>query len=483
MRNPLPWAGVVLLLLTGCRQKEGAITAVARAGDRLIDMKELTRSYTLQPRWQRGQSELGAHLVQCEELIAQKLYAQEAERLGLGGDSLFQAHLRFLQQKEMIRALYRREVREKVRLDESDVRRLYEWSKRKIDYEYVFCADSARCARYGEELASRPVGAMVFLKDSSVRAGKHEGTKVGDLPSALERLLFADRAPGVRGPVRMPGGYVVVKVTGVAEEKFLSENEFAQERKKFESLLTDRKADSLSGAYVASMMQEKDLRLNASVFWRVARGFAGRVKESLVDPMTMQRVSVTSDELRLLGSDLGAMENEVVATHREGGLTVGALVGALGQMPGSLRPRVRTPENLKAAIGMIVRNQYLVKEAERQGLERDPEVRYEYALQRDEALAMAYYSRRREGVQVSPEEIDAFKRRSRVSEEQVFFKANMTFLARDAKADSMMRAELPRLKTQYRITCDTAAVRSMLKTPDAILTEEPVKMFVREVFQ
>ena len=96
---------------------------------------------------------------------------------------------------------------------------------------------------------------------------------------------------------------------------------------------------------------------------------------------------------------------------------------------------------------------------------------------------MAYYTGLREKVQVTSEEVAAFSKRSRVSEEQVFFKLNMAFLARDAKADSVLRAELPTVKKKYRIMCDTAKVRSMLKTPDAILTEEPVKMFVREVFQ
>ena len=107
----------------------------------------------------------------------------------------------------------------------------------------------------------------------------------------------------------------------------------------------------------------------------------------------------------------------------------------------------------------------------------------EYGLQRDETLASAYYDRRRGEVAITPEEVEAFRRRSPVSEEQVFFRFNMTALARDAKADSLLHAELPRLKSQYSIVCDTVRIRSLLATPDAVLTEEPVKMYVREIFQ
>ncbi len=483
MNSPAAWIGCAILLLAGCGTREERKDVVAHAGDRVIGMNELSRSYGLQPAWKRGQTAIGAHLTQLEQLIVQKLYAQEAEKLGLAADSLMQSHLRFLKQKEMIRGLYRTEVREKVRFDESEARRLYEWSKRKVDYEYIFCRDSGRCAQYGSELAARSAGEMAFLKDSSVKVGTREATKVGDVPPVLERLLFASRSPGVRGPVRMAGGYVVVKVTGGTEEKFLSDNEFILERRRFESLLTERKADSLSAAYIVSLMQDKDLRLNAPVFRGVAEYFLRRVKESHVDPMKIQNINVTSDELRLLDTDLNAMGEAVVATHHEGRLTVRDLVRTLSTMPGSLRPRVRTPENLKAAIGMIVRNQYLLKEAERRGLDRDPDVLLEYGLQRDEALASAYYDRRRGEVVITPGEVEAFRKRSPVSEEQVFFKFNMTALARDEKADSLLHAELPRLKSEYSIACDTVRIRSLLATPDAVLTEEPVTMYVREIFQ
>jgi hypothetical protein len=130
-----------------------------------------------------------------------------------------------------------------------------------------------------------------------------------------------------------------------------------------------------------------------------------------------------------------------------------------------------------------VRNQYLLKEAEREGLERDPEVLYEYALQRDETLASAYYERLQGKVDITPEEVESYRKHSPVSEEQVLFKLNMTALARDAKTDSLLKADLPRLKSQYTITCDTVKVRSMLRTPDATLNENPVRMFVREIFQ
>lgn len=482
MKWRLGVALAVGLLITGCAKQEEPKDIVAHIGTRAIDRKELDRSYALHPQWKKGQTELQSYLTQCDELITQKVYAQEAEKSGMDRDSLMTSYLDFLKRKEMIKGLYRRQVREKVKVDEAEARRMYEWSKSKVDFEYVFTRDSARCAAVAGQLAGTGVNDIGLAADSSVTSGKREGVQIGSVAPELERILFTSQLHDVKS-LRIAGGFMALKITGGRQEKFLSENEFILQRQKLEKLIGERKADSIASHYVHSIMVDKDLRLNAPVFWAVAEHFFRRVREAHVDPMKIQSVNVTSDELQAVQGDLTGMGDATVATHREGKLTVRQLMDALSTMPGSLRPRVRTPQNLKDAIGGIVRNQYLLKEAERQGLDRDPEVLYEYTLQRDEALAAAYYAQRRGGVQVKPEEVEAFKKHSPVSEEQVFFKFNMTALARDAKTDTILRGDLPRLKSQYAIKLDTARVRSMLKTPEKVLTEDPVRMYVREIFQ
>ncbi len=470
------------LLITGCAKHEEPKVIVAHIGTSAIEKKELDRSYALHPQWKKGQTELQSYLTQIDQLITQKIYAQEAEKSGMDRDSLMNSYLDFLKQKEMIKGLYRRQVREKVKVDEAEARRMYEWSKSKVDFEYVFTRDSARCAAVAGQLAGKGVNDIGMAADSSVTSGKREGVQIGSVAPELERILFTSQLHDVKS-LRIAGGFMAVKITGGTQEKFLSENEFILQRQKVEKLVGERKADSISSHYIHAIMVDKDLRLNAPVFWALAEHFFRRVKEAHVDPMKIQSVNVTSDELQTLQGDLSHMGDATVATHREGKLTVRQLMDALSTMPGSLRPHVRTPQNLKDAIGGIVRNQYLFKEAVRQGLDKDPEVLYEYRLQKDEALASAYYAWKRAGIEVTPDEVEIFKKRSPVSEEQVFFKFNMTALARDAKTDSILTADLPRLKSQYAINLDTARVRSMLKTPDHVLNEDPIRMYVREIFQ
>ncbi len=478
--------GVILLLAAcvfaaGCGREEPK-DLVARVGNRAIDMKELKRSYALQPQWKRGQTELQSYLAQLGELTTQKLYAQEAEKLGIDRDSLMVRYLEFTRQKEVIKGLYRKEILKNVRINEAEARQMYEWMKKKVDYEYISAADSTQCALFAKQLAGKRVGQLAFPPDSSVKGGREEAAMVGTVPPELERMMFTGGLNEVYGPVKVGDVFMAVHVTGAQVEKFLSDNEFALQQEKIDHLLTNRKADSLASRFVYRMMKDTDLRLDGPVFWGVADYFFKRVKEEHRDGRMINNVNVTSDELRILDGDLKSMADATVATHREGKLTVRELMAALSDMPGSLRPRVRTPQDLKDAIGGIVRNQYLLKEAQRQGLDKDPEVLYEYGLQRDETLAAAYYEQRRAQVNISQEDVQVFRKHSPVSEEQVFFKFNMTSLTRDAKTDSLLRAELPGLKAHYGVTLDSAKVRSTLKTPDAVLHENPMRIFVREIF-
>lgn len=471
-----------LVLCAGCARHEIKPDAVAWVGGRVIDKKELTRSYMLHPEWKRGESESHAYLTQLHALLAQKIYAQEAERLGLDRDSTMQGALRFIKEKEMIKALYRHQVSGKVQIAEAERERIYEWSKKKVDFAYAFCLDSSECATFARELKTRDIDALSVPDDSSVVKGTREGVKVGAVGPELEQAIFTSHLGDVRGPIRVRGGFMALKITGGEQEKFLSENEFMLQREKVDKLLQERKADSLSGVYVYGLMQGTDLRLVGPIFWQVAEDFSRRVKESHVDRLKLQNVYVTVEEIRNLNVDLGAMGDAVIATHREGTLTVKELLASLANMPGSLRPRVRTPQNLKDAIGRIVRNQYLLKQAQREGLDHDPEVLYEYGLQRDEALSAAYYARRRSEVALTDEEVEAFRKHSPVSEEQVFFRFNMSSLARSAKADSILAVELPALCAQYGTTVDTTKVRSMTQSPDAPLKEDPIRVYMREIF-
>jgi hypothetical protein len=306
---------------------------------------------------------------------------------------------------------------------------------------------------------------------------------IGTIPPPFERDVMNGDINAIIGPKPFGDVYMAMKVVNWTRNAFMSENEFQSERERIDHLLRDRKADTLSRAYVISTMKDSNLKLNGEVFWPLAEYFGKRVRDKRDNPAPGQPAAVTSDELLLVEGDVRNLAGQVLATHREGTLTVWEFVGTLANMPGSMRPNVRTPLELKEAIGWVVRNQYFAREAERQGLGSDPEVVADFAQQRDGALLTAYYRSRRARVGVTPEEVERFRRTSGLTENEVTVRFNMTALAIDAKADSLLRTEIPALQARYAVFVDSAKIRAALPAPDDRINENPVAITVREIFQ
>lgn len=133
-------AAVLLLAAYGCTGQEAEPvpvadsqpgTAVASAGERSIDWRLLQRSFQLDARWQRGQTREAAYRLQLGYLIDQKLLAQEALANGALQDPALAGYLEAIQEKEMIKELYRREVASRVEISEETYRQAYRYSKRK----------------------------------------------------------------------------------------------------------------------------------------------------------------------------------------------------------------------------------------------------------------------------------------------------------------------------------------------------------------
>lgn len=139
--------GLSVLTFAGCGTPETPRkNIVARVGNRQIDVRKLSRSYALYPQWKRGDRAAQSYLTQLNALLEEKIYAQEAEYLGIDRDTLLTRYLEFLRQKELIKALYRRHVAANVRISEAEERRMYEWSRKSVDFEYLLTRDSVRSA-------------------------------------------------------------------------------------------------------------------------------------------------------------------------------------------------------------------------------------------------------------------------------------------------------------------------------------------------
>jgi hypothetical protein len=484
-----PWklAFCSVLLLISC-SGESDRESVARAGKRKIGWTELYQSFNLEPKWGRGLTQKEAYSNQLDYLIDEKVFAQEAQAEQLQmNDPDFTGYLQFLEEKELIRELYRREVSSKIIISEDEYRQAYRFSKVHLRYGYIETSDSLRARNYVNQLAApgmdfNRIG--IFSAGEDLR-GESPWIKYGDVSAELERVLFNLDLGEAAGPVYSAGKYYAVKLLEANREKFQSELDFAQTKSKIRKIISDRKAAEFSEAYIRKIMSGKDVRLNPTVF-AVALNHFTRIALSVQDNLP-RPVQLHDQELREIEQNLGDLLAEPIVFFAEGQMTVAEFLTKLLNMPAGLRPRIKMAKDLKVAVGRIVRNYYFVQEARQQGLDKIDAVWERIQIEQDKAWAHAWLKKLQSKIAVSDEEINRFretagyvnlqKRLGRVPDTTV-----IRDILSDLKFNDLRIQSAGNLRTKYGIEIYTDKLLTEIKTPAEIIKNDPISFTYREEF-
>ncbi len=483
---------VILLLLLlsalGCRQRTGPRQdVIARVADRRITDRLLKRSYELDPKWGKGLTQREAYRNQLDFLVSQKLFALDAVRRDMDEDTVLSGYLAFIRDKEMIKALYDREVAAKITVSDEELQEAYARLKKRIRYSYVCSRDFARAEAHGKLLEKEPVDS-IRLNDPQLEAKGTTGfLTFGQMHPVIESFVFDMRPSEVRGPVWIEDGYMVVKLIEGEIDKFMSEYDLAQNASKIRQTLFDRKAARKGNEYVKRTMAGADVQLNPAVFFRLSELLSRHVSEE--KPLDQNLPVFLSDvEIGQVRSDPGYLGDEVIVTYAGGEMTAGEILSHLANMPSGLRPRVKLAKELKDAIGVIVRNRFLAEEARQQGLNRLPAVREEVEIQTDAVLAEYWVAQQRKQVPISDEEVEVFRASEEYAEMGQRYRHEPSYdemveLLTERKMTLVKLLAADSLQKEFSVSIDSARFQSCIPNPESIISADPIPFVVKELFQ
>ncbi len=203
----------LFLILPQC-EKNSTIkdTVVAYAGVRTIDWKLLHRSFELNPQWKKGLTRQQAYLRQLDYLINEKLFAQAAIADRFQQDSLLAGYLKFIQEKELVKELYRQQVASRVEISEQEYQEAYQKIKRKVKFEYIYTPSLSQAEQYAEEFKAKTVDEIHLLDPAQDMKGMVPFIAYGELRPELEERVFALTPGEVSAPLAIDNGYMVIKV-------------------------------------------------------------------------------------------------------------------------------------------------------------------------------------------------------------------------------------------------------------------------------
>ncbi|MGH1366694.1 MAG: foldase protein PrsA [Calditrichia bacterium] len=459
---------------------------VAAAGEITIDWHQLWRSYHLEPRWGRGMSKAEAYANQINYLIDQKLYVQEALKSGLDQQKEIQGQLEFAQNKELIKALYRSEVASHVEISDAEYTTAYDQIKRKVKLAFAATPNLKRAEQYRALLQSKHHAKIQILNPVEDELDVTPMYSFGDMDERIERAAFALDLHEVSEPIRIEGKYRVVKLIDAQKDLFMSEMDFAENKSRIHKIIFARKARKYSDKILYNLLKDQNIDIKREAFFALLKQFETIVEDK--ESTTAMPIYLSNPEINKTTSKLADQRQEVLVSFRGGHLTIERFLQNLLNRPTGMRPQVNMAASLKKAIAVAVRDHKLVQMAKQKGLQKDPTVVYETALQSDKILSRQWLKQQRDRFRVHPEELSQFTSSERLKTLKAQFGDKLDDAAMaNVRSDYFFtkhRMQLSdSLRGQYAVNLDSLSILKNIGDPNTIIDKNEIDFAFREDYQ
>lgn len=459
---------------------------IAKVGERMIDWPQLWQSYHLEPKWGRGLTKQEAFSNQLDYLIEQKLFALEAIAAGAENHPSLSGRLSFIKEKEAIKALYRKHVESAVEISEEEYESAYKYSKMKVQFQYIQTLDSVRALRYAEHLKNEPFENISLVLPGVDEKDVSPMLSYGDVAEELEDAVFNMELNDVRGPIRIEDKFMVVKLVDGHREMFLSKMELAEQKSKLKKVLFERKATAISNEFVASIMAGKSLHIQREPFFLLAKSF----NQIIQDKQSNEPIAIHVNNKEIGETELAVSDilDEPLVLFSDGGISVREFLGMLMNMPTGLRPQVNMAPLLRTAIIKMVRDHYLLERALQEGLDRAPDVLQQVENESDALLARFWMKNIRKKINVSPQDVTAFKESGKYDALKARFPKTLTErVLKESILNYKFVNERIRLadslRSVYSAAVDSSSLLAKMENPGQQIDENPAQIFYRENYR
>ncbi len=442
MANRCPIILCLLLLsflLSSCAEREDWI--VAEVGGRAITANDLEMIFFVVPIWSPEQVD-SAKTEALNELIENKLFALEGERMGYGETEEITRNLDYVKRRAMVGQLYRKEVLERVSVDEEEMKRFYGRLGQEVKARHILVSSQEAADSLYRELTKENGSNFENLaKEHSLdEATRERGGDLGwlgwgKMPDEFQEVAFSLRIGETGTPVNTRQGYHIIKVE---DRRKVDRKPYEEERKRIRQQLETAKLNRLSSEYLGGVKKEAKIEVDEDVL------------EILVDKSPEQEgpVFTPSPSPAIDEEDKG----RILVRSTLGEWTVARVLEAAEKSPFPLS--FTRPDEARNHLETLVADELLARRAKSMRLDRSRRVRVQVQGEVDSRMARKFYR----------EEIDS---KARVSEGELteYYKSHIEEYSKPEKvwASEILvetKEEAERILTSLRKGADFAELAS-----------------------
>lgn len=387
-------------------------------GGKIISTDEFIQRYELNPKpgMKPKDKNLGVRLEFLQSLIAEKLWAREAESLGLDSTEAMLIAVESFENMFLRDALYKKEIREKISITDKELFASLKKYRTKFYVNYLITWDDEEVAAL-HNLLKRGVPFDTILSarpENEEQPGPVE-IVYGQMPDEIEDSLFSMEPGMFTGPLESPDGLYIFFI----RNKVLQTSQTMtpeDELKDAEKILRARKEQKRFRDYLTGFMKGKQVTISAPFL----KYFSIKLHDAMMQKQIEEKIT-DWEKLEVSARDVNRFLNSIPADSQQMNfIQVDDRVYSLRKyflleaFNGLNFEDIRAEElfrNFHRRIRKFIEYDQLAVEAGKLGLLNLPEVQTDIAMWRDNYLFQSLRSQFYDSVTVTEQEaIDYYKR-------------------------------------------------------------------------
>lgn len=283
---------------------------LAKVGSEIISESEFIERFELTPQLYAGM--IGAENAIKKEvfysIIAEKLWALEAESVGLNKSELMTSTYKAIEKMYVRDALYREEILSKVQLSDSYLYEAFYRNSLLLNLHYIFSIDEAEIFDIYAQIKNGTDFYSIFLqRPESGLQEKPYTISYGQMDKFVEDELYSLKLGEITEPLNAPNGWYIFRLIST-EQKIIENSEQAEAEQKYVLKVAESTmVDSIFKDFYSRFFKDAFAETNKELFLVLSEEVieALEYRSAKEDIPEGEKVYLITDDLYQIADDLG----------------------------------------------------------------------------------------------------------------------------------------------------------------------------------
>ncbi|MBT8380130.1 MAG: peptidylprolyl isomerase, partial [Ignavibacteria bacterium] len=263
---------VVLMFNASFAQTIGQ-NIVAKIGAYEITEEEFLERFELTPQIKASITGISASLKNevLYSLVAEKLWALEAEELRLTNSGLLQSTFKAIEKMFVRDALYREEILGKVNFSDEYLQEAFSRNSKTLQLYYLFSESKDEILQLHRKIKDGAYFESLLVQRSEFSLQDEPySVNYGQMDKGVEASLYSMLPGEVSTPIQSPNGWYIFKLVSI-EEKIISDSKQAEaEKKNVLTIASANVTDSIFKEFYEEFFSDVRAETNAELFFELA---------------------------------------------------------------------------------------------------------------------------------------------------------------------------------------------------------------------